>query len=461
MWVRVLDAVSLVSALLMVTVLVTGGFREWTPFGRISLTSWTRLALLAAAAASTRAFFWRADPLPSRVWSAVRAWWAQADTRAVLPVFLSTRTSVLIVGFLSVVLIGYESPEGAPWRIYRNELLNLPARYDTGWYLGIATYGYQWNPARPTAQQNIVFFPAYPMLVRYLSLLVARQTVWTGVLISWVAFFVALVYLYRLARQSMSSEQASAAITFLAAYPFALFFSTAYTEALFLLAMVGAVYHFGRDELWQAGGWGLLAGLTRPNGCLLSVVLALMLLARLRTDGVSGWRSLSLSRNADRLAVAALPGVGMIVYSTFIYYLTGDPLRWTKQQVGWGRTYTPLDTLVSDRFDFITNRGLYNYASSQTIDMLYAAAVVFVLASVWPVFRRFGLPFAALILINVIPPLTSGGLLSMGRMTSVLFPVFLWLGAAVPPRHRVALAIGFASLQALCAAMFFTWRPLY
>ena len=60
------------------------------------------------------------------------------------------------------------------------------------------------------------------------------------------------------------------------------------------------------------------------------------------------------------------------------------------------------------------------------------------LAAVWPVYRRFGLPFAVFILITILPPMSAGGLLSMGRVTSVLFPVFLWMGAAVPARHRVA-----------------------
>jgi hypothetical protein len=43
----------------------------------------------------------------------------------------------------------------------------------------------------------------------------------------------------------------------------------------------------------------------------------------------------------------------------------------------------------------------------------------------------------------------------------VLFPAFLWLAAIVPPRHRSAWIAVFASLQALNAALFYTWRPLF
>ncbi len=93
--------------------------------------------------------------------------------------------------------------------------------------------------------------------------------------------------------------------------------------------------------------------------------------------------------------------------------------------------------------------------------MLQAMAVIFVLVSVWPVFRRLGLPYAVMIVVNVVPPLTMGGLLSMGRVTSVLFPTFLWLAAVLPVTQRYAWIAVFAVLQALCAILFFTWCPLY
>jgi hypothetical protein len=51
--------------------------------------------------------------------------------------------------------------------------------------------------------------------------------------------------------------------------------------------------------------------------------------------------------------------------------------------------------------------------------------------------------------------------MSIGRMTSVLFPVFLWLAAAIPLRHHTGWIVAFAVLQGLVAALFFTWRPVF
>jgi hypothetical protein len=454
-WARVLDAVGVALVLIGLSVILTGGFREWTPLGRVSVTSWVRPLIIGVIALLVRHFIWRSPSIVSLTFATLKRWKTSDDARVIWPIFLSTRVGVLAVGFLAIVLIGYP-PESPPWRIYKNELLNIPARWDAGWYLSVAVEGYDWFPPWATRQQNIAFFPLFPMLMRYGSLFVARQMLWVGVLISFGSFFLALRYLYRLARPVVGDESAAAGLALLATYPFAFFYSAPYTEALFLLVAVAACYHFERDELWQAGLFGLAAGLCRPNGCLLSVVLALMAVRPLWKREAWEWKTV-----ATRMAVAAMPGIGMLMFSAYIYSLTGNPLQWAAQNAAWGRVYRPVDVLVGEHVDFLQQRGLYDYASTRALDMLHSIAVLFVLGSIWPVYRRFGLPYAALIAINVLPPLAMGGLLSMGRVTSVIFPTFLWLGAAIPARQRTGWLVVFAMLQALCAIVFFTWRPLY
>ena len=466
-WATALDVLAVVMAIVAISVFVAGGFRL-VFFGiRLSVTDWWRPALWSAVALVIRHAIVRRHPLPQRVGVAIARWWRHPDTKVVLPIHLATRGGVLAVGFLAVILVGYPANTGAPpWRVYSNDFLDLPGRWDTGWYLGIANEGYQWDASfSPELQQNIAFFPAFPMTMRYLSAVLGHQPLWTGVGISLVAFFLGLVYFLRLARDELGEEDsAAAAVALLAAYPFAVFFSAAYTEGMFFLTLVAAVYHFRRDQLWRSAAWGFACGLTRPNGCFLSVALGLMALGP--AWDAARWRpivppAIGWGRLGTRLASASAPGLGMIAFSVFIYQLTGNPLQWTTQNAAWGRVYRGLDTLVVDRVGFIATNGLYSYASTQTIDVFYLLAVLFALGAVWPVYRRFGLPYAALILVNVLPPVSVGGLLSMGRVTSVLFPAFLWMGAAVPARHRVAWIAFFACLQGFVAVMFFTWRPIY
>lgn len=478
-WATALDVFAVVMALIAISVVIGGGFRVWVFDTRVSVTDWWRPALWSAVAIALRHAIVRRQPLPQHVLASVTRWWRAEDTRLVLPIHLTSRIGVLIVGFLAVLLIGFPPEAATQWKIYSNEFLDLPGRWDTGWYLTIATEGYRYLAgARADFQQNIAFFPAFPMAMRYLSVVLGRQPLWTGVGISIVAFYLALTYFLRLSRNLLKNEeQAVTAVALLAAYPFAVFFSAAYTEGLFLLTLMGAVYHFHQNQLVRAACWGFLCGLTRPNGSLLSIVLALMAVApmfpnaqRPRVGGPTwemarwrpilppppGWRAI-----AERLLAAASPGFGMLAFSAFIYRLTGNPFAWTIQNAAWGRTYRSLDSIVSDRVGFIANNGLYSYASTQTIDLFYLVAVLLALAAIWPVYRRFGLAFAVFIPITILPPMSAGGLLSMGRVTSILFPVFLWLGAAVPARHRTAWLLAFALLQGFVAVMFFTWRPLY
>ena len=465
-WATALDLVAVAMAIVALSVLVAGGFRLMIFGSRLSVTDWWRPALWSVAAMIVRHAILRRHPLPQHVVHSVRRWWRDPITKAVLPIHLATRGGVLAVGFLAVILIGFPPEATSRWRIYSNDFLDMPARWDTGWYLGIAMEGYKFDSnAQADYQQNIAFFPAFPMTVRYLSTILGRQPLWTGVGVSLVAFFLALGYFLRLARDELKDEeQAVTAVMLLAAYPFAVFFSAAYTEGLFLLTLVASVYHFRHGQLWRAAAWGFVCGLTRPNGSFLSIALGLMAVAPM-WDAVR-WRPIlppptGWPRIGQRLLAAASPGFGMLAFSAFIYQLTGNPFKWTEQNVAWGRVYRSLDSLVADRVDFIVTNGVYNYASTQTIDFFYLVAVLFMLGAVWPVYRRFGLPYAVLLLVNLLPPMAAGGMLSMGRVTSVLFPAFLWMAGAIPARHRTAWIACFACLQGFVAVMFFTWRPLF
>ncbi len=455
-----LDVVAGLLALVAISAVFSGGFRTEVAGLRISLTSWTRPAVLALIIVALR-HWWRPSPsMGTRAIEALRSWRLNPVTRATWPIVLTTRVGVLVIGLMAVLTFGY--PEGrAPFRVADGELGNLPARFDAGWYLQIATRGYEYLPNRFDRQQNLVFFPAFPTLMEWASLLVARQVLWAGTLVSILAFAWAARYLYRLARELMDDARASMAVMLLSAYPFAVFFSAAYTEALFLLAMLGAFYHARRDERWPAFAWGLLVGLTRPNGCLLSIPLALVVLTPFWRQGqwrrpTGGWATV-----ADRLVVAAAPGLGMLLYSAYIYDLTGDPLMWLRLQVAWGRENIGALTFLLGEWRAVAEQGAYQYATSNVPDFLNLLAAGLVLAAVVPVWRRFGLPLAVLLLLNLVPSLASGGWLSVGRATSVLFPVFLWLADVVPPRHRTVAVAAFAGLQAFVAVLFFTWRPLF
>jgi len=480
LWARASDFLALALVTVAAVTAASGGFRLRTPIGRIGLTSPRRLILWAVALVVVRHLIARQQPVYRHLPALVSRWARAAPLRAALSAFVGTRPAIFFVGYLAVIVIGYAPgigprPGEPPYRDYDNELLNLPNRWDAGWYLQIANpnWGYTYDDRGGAGvQQNIVFWPAFPLTVRVAALLLGNSKgsfPLAGTLVSLIAFLGALVYLYALARDHLSEEQSSIALWLFAAYPFAFFYGAVYTESLFLLSTAGAFYHLKHRELCRAGLWGLVAGLTRANGCLLAVPLALVAISPWLPAGIVRAHASTAndrleSRSAaliPKLAVAAMPCVGTLIYSAFVWTLTGNPLAWVAGHAAWGRQYTGLTSLVTDRYTFIANAGVYGYVSQLPLDLLNAMGVIFVLVAAWPVARRFGIAYAAFMLINILVPIADGGLLSAGRFSSVLFPAFFWMASAVPPSHRSGWIATFAASQALNASLFYTWRPLY
>ena len=397
------------------------------------------------------------------------------EWRTAFTACIGTRTAILFVGYLAVFLIGY-APRQPGWRVSNNEFLNLQARWDAGWYYGIATEGYYFSYGMQERgeQLNVVFFPAFPLLMRVAGRLLGGAAVSMfigGTVVAWGTFVIALWYLFRFARDLLGDEaKATTAVWLVATYPFAVWFGAVYTESLYLLGAVATLYHFRRGELWKAGAWGLLVGLTRPNGCFLSIPLAVMAVSPWLPGWLNGSRILSAEPTGKTerrpgfvpaMLAASMPGIGVLIYSAYVWTLSGDPLSWAEGHAAWGRSYQGLSILVAERYKFLTEGGVYAYTSQAADDVLQVAGILFVLVPVWPVLRRFGLAYAVFILINILPPLAAGGVLSAGRFSSVLFPAFLWVASVIKDEHRPAWFGSFMAVQALIAVLFYTWREMF
>jgi hypothetical protein len=380
--------------------------------------------------------------------------------------WVTTRATVLVVGYLAVLGIGFQV--GNP--LLGSPTTNLQARWDANWYLGIAMNGYGYYPSEPSGTQSVVSFPAYPISVGILARLTGgshRDFRIAGTLLSLTAFLGALVYLIRLARDLLGNhERAVWAAWLLASYPFGVFFSAIYTESLFLLAALGAIHHTRQWEWGRAAAWGLLAGLTRPNGCLLVLPLAILAFApraSMALAGASNGRGdkRDAGAQASRLLVVTAPAIGLAIYSAFLWRLAGDPLAWARSQHAWGRTCGDPIGVVVQQYRHIAELGLGGYATQLPHDAIGLVLLAVVVVTAWPIARRLGVAYAAFTLVGVMPSLMSGSLMSMGRFTSVLFPLFIWLAAIIPLRFAPAVAAAWLSFQAFCAVLFYTWRNFY
>ena len=472
-WARLLDLLCLLLIAIAAVVAGWGGFRERVGGIRIALTSPYRLLIAATALTVVRHVF---APRPSIVRdlpARVAAAWRTPAGRIAWLAVLGTRPAILFVGYFAVITLGYSNNGRPPLRFTENEFLNLQGKWDTAWYMSVVVDGYRPKPD-VAQQQNIVFFPALPVATRVVGRLFGGSSpafLWGGTIVVLAAFLWSLIYVYRLAREFMADDdRARWAVWVTATYPFALYFSALYSESFFLLGSAGAFYHFRRHEFVRAGGWGLLVGLTRPNGCFLSIPLALIAVAPWlpawaragdRNPAERAESRTNVGRLVPAIVSAAMPGVGMLAYSAFVWNLTGDPLAWAEGHAAWGRQYGGLLPLAVKYYGYMAESGPYIFTVALPFDTLNGLGALFVIIAAVPVWRHYGLPYAVFILINTLPPLAAGGFFSTGRFSAGLFPAFIWFASVVPERHRPAWIASFMAVQALNAALFYTWHEMF
>ena len=371
---------------------------------------------------------------------------------AVLVSLIGTRLPILLLGAIAVTIVGtIPAPTAeALWRVSSNELVNLQARWDTDFYHQIATVGYRWDPSA-FLHQNVVFFPLYPLLMRWGGALLGGHPLLAGTVISLAAFAGAIALLYRMAVLELGEEKAWPVILLVSTYPFALFYSVVYTESLFLFLTVGAFYAMRRRYLLLAALAGLAAGLTRPNGFWLAVPLLW-----LATRGAEG-RGGRGGRDVPAILAALAPLAGVAIFSAYLSVRFGDALAWMHGQAAWGM---PLLGRGPAPDPVRTAEDLRLKASEVIVYAGDIAAFFLAATSILPVARRVGAAYGLWIAVNIFPPVAAHLFISLGRFTSVLFPLFFWL-ALVVPRRRVAWLAGvFAVCQAILAVCFFLWRPV-
>jgi hypothetical protein len=336
---------------------------------------------------------------------------------------LNTREAVFIgVVFALSRLVIVAAIAISPWVIppaatprqwnLADPLLRPLFRWDTGWYLSIAQHGYSYD-GNPTRHQNIVFLPLYPLTCRLCHLVTRLSIPWCAVLLSNLAFLVALALLYRLATSEVGPHAARHTVLLLAFFPASLFFSTMYTEAFYLALSLLAFASF-RQQRWLVGGlWAGLASATRVPGILLLVPLLCESLPHLHARRV-WWRVLLAS---------ALAGSGLAGFMLYEWVAFGDPLaNFRVQDQAWGRGFAwPFRNLAE---------GLRRTVVAQWSPLPFDAWLgMLFLALVGVLLRYLPISYALYTICGIALPLcTKASLFGLTRYLNVLFPGFMALG---------------------------------
>lgn len=341
-------------------------------------------------------------------------WWP-------LLLFVITRLSIALIAYLAVPLIAH-SPATPPYHLRPpdNVLLDVfGSRWDTGFYVSIAEEGYRF---RGVPFPSVAFFPLLPLVMRAVTPLVG-DTVVAGIVVSNVALLLATILFYRLVEESWGPVVADRAVWYWLIFPTAFFGSAVYSESLFLLGAIGALY-FARRGYWEVAALlGIVTTLTR----LVGLIVAPMLL-------VEWWIQWRAQRDGRRPPVLALLApvtapLGTAAYMLYLWRAFGDPLAFVKGAAVWERVpQSPFVTIAALlqtpaegwwRAVMAGHIPLDNWIDFSLVLFFLLAGVVLLYKGRWSE--------SVFVLLGVLIPFSSGLLMSQRRYMWVLFPVFILL----------------------------------
>src|SRR6266568_6002498 len=337
------------------------------------------------------------------------------------------------------VMFGYSTGQFPPIPDVNLPVLYGLARWDSGYYMGIARLGY----GAFLNNRAYAFLPGFPLILRGLYPLffwldTASAEVMAGFVWNLVAVGLASVYLVRLTRLIIGSEVANRTLALLAVYPSTFFLSAIYPEATCLLLLVASLYYLERGRPLVAGPLGFLAGLVRPEAFLLSVPIFV--------------KALSEKRKLRMVLASIIVFLSAPAFAIFTYYGTGSLFTALEVTRAWP---------ICSVFCF-ANNPVFNLPFMINLVSMSLATLFIVYSLVKPHASARTFPYYLWSFITVAIVFYVGEMRSWSRFMLVLPPVF-WAQAEYSlthPRLFQGLIVSYAVMMCLATILFVNWYPM-
>jgi hypothetical protein len=360
------------------------------------------------------------DPTPGE--------WRDAG-KLIAAVFVVTRLILVGVAYVATILPGETVLDAWDSR----PVIAALTGFDSVYYLGIAEEGYHLEPIHGD-HHDWAFFPAFPVVIRIASVMTAGDLAVAGILVSNVAFLLALFVIYRLGRIYLDHQTSLRAVAYLTIAPGAVAFAMAYSDSLFLLLASGAFLAAERGR-WVAMGLLLaLATLTRLPGLFLVVPLAILF-----------WQRSPAPRRAYAWLVAAPVALGL--FCAFQGATLGDPVAFLTAQGSWNFTADELTPPTG---------GSGGVGPVDLIPLVLTIVWVgYIFLLVYARVDRIPLAYVVLAITNLMLVAASLRLLSLPRYLVVAWPFDWLLAGRTASWFQAAWPIASTGLMALFALLHF------
>jgi hypothetical protein len=309
---------------------------------------------------------------------------------------------------------------------------------DTGFYRGIAQYGYTGDPARGA------FFPLYPLLIHLASYLTGGDYLLAGLITTVACGAASAVAVWALAARVCGRRVADGAVVLYCFFPGAMAFGILYSEPLGV-ALAAAALLALLDRRWLlAGVIGALATFERPTLIVLVAV-----------SGVAAIQAIWARREWWALLAPALTPLGMLAFFDYLGHRYHNYAYWFwvvnkgwHQHFDWGAsTFRMLFWLdPHDR---------YHKAFVVMLTIMFVAALAGIALMVA---ARLPVPLILFGVLTILLAITSAGAGPRPRLVWSAFPIFIGAAAKLPRVvYWPVLILSAAGLVLLVGG----WRQLF
>lgn len=275
------------------------------------------------------------------------------------------------------------------------------------------------------------FMPLYPYLTRLFTF-VLRDTVFAGVFLSNLAFFLSILVFYKLMLLDFDQKDTLKITLAYIFYPFMFLSSALLTEGLFNLLLFLTLYLVRiRKYQFSAITYALLA-ITRVTGVFTIIPIVYFIYTQEKDKLETVSKSLVF-------IPAFLP---LFLHVINLFRKTGDLFVMFNAQKGFGRGG---DGVVANLIKYFL--GSNKYGDFEFVVLVLALALaIYALLYLYKQRKTSFIPYLIVCVYNFLLPLSTGMITSFPRYSLGIFPIFIGLGLLIEDdkKYRYLLGVCFA-----------------
>lgn len=288
--------------------------------------------------------------------------------------------------------------------------LDLWRRWDSFYILHIAENGYTQVPIGVTPYPTL---PLYPYAIRALTGF-TQNNLLSGVIITNIAFCLALIFLWKLLCLHYDSSIARKSLICLMLFPTSFVFSMIYTESLFFFLAVSGFYFAYKNRWMIAGICGSLACMTRIIGVILVITYLVIYLEQ------TGFNFKKIKPNIFWLGLIPF---GFLGASLIQYQYSHEHFSFIKSSDFWGRSITwPWISVINN---IKLSREFWQNGIFPEMGVIRIIFLIIVVLALILGLKRLKPSYAAYLCLGLLVPLSSQNLLSFPRFIIICFPLFV------------------------------------